>query len=492
MNRYLIGMLLGFCLTPLALRAEDPFRMLNTIAAFRGTNGCECYGGLTLGPDGALYGTTWRGGPSYPASTAQGTIYRVTTNGNLTTLYAFNGTNGAYPAGTLLLANDRNFYGTTEAGGFGYDGSFHSGFGTVFQMTPGGDFTTLIEFKGTNGGNPSMVLVQGADGWMYGGTAGSYFGVPPTNFSAHGLIFRCSTNGALETVYEFDGADGSWPVGRLLETNGQFYGTTRAGGTHGFGTAYLLSTNGALATLAHFANTNGAYPVSGLSRGSDGELYGTTQLGGNGYGTAYRLGAGGVTMLKAFTSFEANYVNGTLMPGGDGALYGTAANGGSPQHGQAEVFGSIFRVATNGEVTVRLSFNGVNGNGPISELLPAGDGGFFGTTTAGIAELFGPPMCGTIFHYGPGKSPLIERLRVESLEESSTLYFDIQALAGVHYGLEMNSELSPTGWQPVPDSFWYETPPVWGASYTNGLLSLRVDGPPVTDQKFFRAVLLLP
>jgi uncharacterized repeat protein (TIGR03803 family) len=493
MLRGICGLLFLFLFTA---RADTDW-MLNTIAAFRGTNGCICESGLAWGPDGALYGTTTRGGVGFPNEPRHGTVFRVTTNGGLSTLFVFNGTNGSMPSGKLLLASDGNFYGTTQLGGSGYNGNYYSGFGTIFRMTPVGDLTTLAEFEGTNGANPSMKLVQGEDGWIYGGTAGFYFGQPPTNRSPHGLIFRCSTNGVLETIHEFSGLDGSWPVGRLLETNGQFYGTTYEGGDYNYGTAYLLGTNGTLTTLAHFANTNGAYPVSGLSLGTDGELYGTTKNGGQGFGTVYRMGGGGLVMLKAFSSLEADYVSGTLMSGGDGMLYGTAANGGSPQHGQAQVFGSIFRVATNGDVSVALSFNYYNGFSPVAEMLPDGAGGFYGTTASGIAEPTPPstPQCGTIFHYGPGISPLIKQFRIDTSEIESTLYFDIEALAGVTYGLEMNSDLSPTSWQPVPDSLWGSGyPPVWNASYTNGLLSIQVNGPPVTEQerKFFRAVLLPP
>src|SRR5690348_4818776 len=100
------------------------------------TNGpANPYAGLTLGPNGIYYGTTFAGGIN-----TNGSVFSVTTNGTLTTLFSFRFTNG-YPDGAnpyagLTLGPDGNFYGTTSAGG-------SNGYGTVFQITPQGAFTRL-------------------------------------------------------------------------------------------------------------------------------------------------------------------------------------------------------------------------------------------------------------------------------------------------------------------------------------------------------------
>jgi len=80
-----------------------------------------------------LYGTTVAGG-----STGAGTVFRVTPEGVLTTLFTFNNTNGPHPNG-LVLANDGTFYGTTAFGGT-------NSFGTIFNVTTNGVFTTLFQF----------------------------------------------------------------------------------------------------------------------------------------------------------------------------------------------------------------------------------------------------------------------------------------------------------------------------------------------------------
>src|SRR5882672_7504779 len=108
-------------------------------------------GAIVQGPDGALYGTTFNGG-----SAGLGTAYRVTTNGVVTTLASFTGTNGSAPQGGLVLGGDRVFYGTTSSGGV-------SNVGTVFKIDTNGHLSTLISFNNTNGAAPLATLLEGPD-----------------------------------------------------------------------------------------------------------------------------------------------------------------------------------------------------------------------------------------------------------------------------------------------------------------------------------------
>ena len=170
-------------------------------------------GGLTLGSDGALYGVTFFGGNG---GSGRGTIFRITASGTVTILYVFDGTNGANPYGTLLLAADGNMYGTTS-------GDVTSG--TVFKFTPAGVLTTLYTFG--NGDTPEAGLVQATDGKLYGTTFfGGGFG--------NGQIFSITTSGTFTTLYSFpssDGVDGQNPFGLMQHTNGKLYGVTNQGGT---------------------------------------------------------------------------------------------------------------------------------------------------------------------------------------------------------------------------------------------------------------------
>ena len=163
-------------------------------------------------------------------------------------LYSFNGPDGGNPSAALVQGADGNFYGTTQ-----YGGTY--GEGTVFRMTTNGTLTTLLSFHYSNGAYPHAGLVQGADGNFYGTTAsGGTYG--------DGTVFRMTTNGTLTTLASFNySVNGGSPYAGLLQgTDGNFYGTTEDGGTYGDGTVFRMTTNGTLTTLVSFNYTNGAYP----------------------------------------------------------------------------------------------------------------------------------------------------------------------------------------------------------------------------------------
>lgn len=105
----------------------------------------------------SLSHTTYEGGVTWSGpGSGYGTIFRMSPDGELTTLVSLNGTNGASPASELALASDGSFFGTTRYGG--------TGTGTVFRVTTTGVFTNLAMFNGTNGAYPSGGLVFGPDG----------------------------------------------------------------------------------------------------------------------------------------------------------------------------------------------------------------------------------------------------------------------------------------------------------------------------------------
>ncbi len=270
-----------------------------------GTNGAYPEAKLTIGPDGDFYGTTESGGAS-----TNGTIFKVTTNGSLTTLVHFNGTNGANPLAPLTLGPDGNFYGTTEYGGNTIGNtSLNAGLGggTVFQVTTNGTLTTLVNFAGTNGSSPHGGLIWGPDGNLYGTTtSGGPNGLP------YGTVFRATTNGSLITFTNFNNSNGAYPyAGLTLGPDGNFYGTTQAGGTTNAGTVFRLTvdgTNGVLTTLHSFDITNGISPETGLTLGSDGNFYGTTMQ----------------SYYMPFTVFPGYTIN---LPSGNGTIFQITTNG---------------------------------------------------------------------------------------------------------------------------------------------------------------------
>ncbi len=121
--------------------------------------------------------------PTVNGGAGYGTVFQISTNGNLAMLADFKGTNGANPYGGLFQESDGSFYGTTFSGGT-------NGLGTVFRLAPDGSVTTLHHFAGADGANPSGSLVPGADGSLYGTTfAGGALG---TNAFASecGTVFK--------------------------------------------------------------------------------------------------------------------------------------------------------------------------------------------------------------------------------------------------------------------------------------------------------------
>jgi uncharacterized repeat protein (TIGR03803 family) len=142
-----------------------------------GADGANPYAGLVQGPDGGFYGTAFYGG-----SAGQGTVFELAADGMFVPLVSFNGTNGAHPQGPLLLASDGYFYGTTQNGG-AYTNQFGTGYGTVFQLDTNGLLTTVVSFNGTNGAFPRAGLMQASDGSLYGTT--TYGGS-----SDNGTIFK--------------------------------------------------------------------------------------------------------------------------------------------------------------------------------------------------------------------------------------------------------------------------------------------------------------
>jgi uncharacterized repeat protein (TIGR03803 family) len=318
-----------------------PRGKLTTIHSFCSQANCSDgffpYAGLVEGTDGEFYGTTAEGGASN-----DGTVFRITSAGILTTLHSFDGSDGSFPLGTLIQATDGSFYGTTEMGGA------NNGFccGTVFRITKGGTLTTLHSFAGipTDGSNPYGELVQATDGNLYGTTANG--GIVNDN----GTIFKITLTGTLTTLYNFclqpDCTDGSSPQAGLVQaTDGNLYGTTTYGGdmtcfggSHPCGTAFQVTLDGTLTPLHSFDGTNGANPYSGLFQATNGIFYGTTGQGGNlgcdapnGCGTAFSLSTG----LGSFVRFvrgagEVGQTGGILGQGFTGAtsvsLNGVPAN----------------------------------------------------------------------------------------------------------------------------------------------------------------------
>lgn len=270
----------------------SPTGVFTTVCSLDWTNGGYPHG-LTDGADGWFYGTAIHGGADVGSV---GTVFKVSTNGDLVTLASFHGADGAHPQAPLLRAADGNFYGTTVDGG-------HSGkWGTLFRITPTGALTTLVSFAGGNGAHPMSALVQDMDGNIYGTTLAGGLGFANSPYTGNGTVFKYSPQGEFSTLHFFKGYpdDGSQPsfAGFCLGLNGEWIGTTERGGSHGSGAIYALASNGDTRLLYSFSerdyasgvNSDGAEPAAGLVRATDGCFYGVAMSGGQyGLGTIFRF-----------------------------------------------------------------------------------------------------------------------------------------------------------------------------------------------------------
>ena len=325
------------------------------------TDGSTPYAGLRQGTNGNFYGVASQGG-----SNSYGSIFKWTSAGAFSELYAFTpvhyqhatgaltNTDGANPAAALVEGTNGSFYGTAPAGG-------SNGFGSVFEITAAGAFTKLYSFaNGPEGANPGALL-QSGNGWIYGTTTNG-------GTNGCGAVFKMTSTGVLTPLYSFtNGVDGAHPGGVLAQgTNGILYGAASGGGTNGSGTIFQITTNGVFTSLYSFApsgmaglglstNADGLNP-GGLAQGPNGVFYGFARFGGlNGTGTLFQFSpSGGLTLLYTFQvgPLAENGLTNTcgaepsgIVPDNGGNLYGTASTGG------ACAFGTVFELGLPPQIT---------------------------------------------------------------------------------------------------------------------------------------------
>lgn len=206
-----------------------------TLHTFSGPDGSAPHGGLTRGSDGNFYGTTEKGGTN---SWNKGTVFKITSDGTFTHLHSFSPTDGSYPESALIQGRDGYFYGTTRI----FGGPDDSAGGTVFRIGSTGDFTVIYTgiYCNTNTCAPWGSLLQASDGNFYGTSFG---GGQTTNNCFCGTVYRLTPQGDYTLLYSFSGTDGSNPYSSLIEdAEGNLFGTTELGGQYGdYGTVFKLS-----------------------------------------------------------------------------------------------------------------------------------------------------------------------------------------------------------------------------------------------------------
>jgi len=137
------------------------------------------------------------------------------------------------PATPPIEGTDGNIYGTVSSGGKHGDGYF-------YKKSPEGKLTALYDFCAlancADGAAPNQVI-QGSDGNFYGTTsAGGTSTQPECPNQACGTLFQITPTGTLTTLHSFcsesNCADGNRPQGALVQAaSGIFYGATMLGGS---------------------------------------------------------------------------------------------------------------------------------------------------------------------------------------------------------------------------------------------------------------------
>jgi uncharacterized repeat protein (TIGR03803 family) len=324
---------------------------------------------------------------------------------NFTTLVNLDGTTGGNPdIKPLIQGTDGNLWGmTTDAGA--------NGGGTVFKMTPNGVLTTvynLCALPNCTDGNGGVGVVLGTDGNYYGTSGGGTYGF--------GEVLRITQSGVLTKLtklHSFDSTDGAGPISHLIQgTDGDFYGTTFAGGNFagacsglGCGTVFKMTPSGKLTTLYKFCSqpncADGAVTYDQVAEGPDGNFYGGAWQGGaNNFGVIYKVTSAGVFKVIYDFCSQSNCTDGAnplwLVLGTDGNFYGTTYDGGAYNGG------TVFKITPHGALKTLYSFCSqtgcTDGSGPRAGLELGSDGNFYGTTYFGGA---GNNNDGTVFEITP-------------------------------------------------------------------------------------------
>lgn len=363
-----------------SLGVDGTFTVLHEFGSI-GNDGVTPRGPLLIGTDGSLLGTTYAGGQA-----GSGTVFQITAAGAYAQLYAF-GNSLANPLGNLVQTPDGTLYGVASTGSFGFNGIA----GGVYSLAADGTITVLHAFSYNDGQTPLAGLVLARDGNLYGTTS-----VGGANYSSYGVVYQITVGGAYTIFHTFSQSvlEGGLSQAPLVQGADDFlYGVT-AGNTYLGGTLFKIRDDGALTTLHTFTSPNGANPQPGLLHASDGNIYGALYNGNSGYGSIFQLTAADV--FSTFHTFSGSTEDGAspagnLFQGADNNIYGLTNSGGASIYSN----GFFYQLTLTGTLTKIYDFGNNGTSGFRGGVIQAGDGSFYGASVYGIQPT---GSAGTLFN----------------------------------------------------------------------------------------------
>jgi len=317
------------------------------------TEGGFAFYGLTPGTDGAFYGITTTGGDF-----GNGTIFKVTPTGSFKVLHSFLPAEGYPESATLFQTTAGKLYGLTTANG-------PDAPAILYSIASNGVFQKLHTFGAADGYLSPIGKQVCINDDIYGMSSNG----------SQTILYRMSLSGAITVLHTLNlVTEGISSQGLTYGPDGAFYSICNSY-LGGGGTILRFTTTGDTTVLHTFGFNELAGWPSPLAVGPDGNLWGTFDASGSGNSRSiYKITpAGTFTVVAADLSGIGSIIYGPLTAKGD-SLYGEMMQSSSG-------FGKVFKITTQGTVSVVYSFDGQPSCGPIGGLVVGKDGGLYGTAT---------------------------------------------------------------------------------------------------------------
>ena len=354
-----------------------------------------------------------------------GTIFKTDLQGNnYTVAHSINKYDAKYPRlSELCEASNGKLYGMTKNGGI-------FNMGVLFEYDPNNNsFLKLLDFDGSNGKWPYGSLVEASNGNLYGMTRNG-------GTTDLGVLFEYNPNtNQFTKKLDFDGlAKGRKPYGSLIQANnGKLYGMTTSGGTTDMGTLFEFDpSNSSYTKMLDFDGaTNGSGPKGTLIQSSTGKLYGMTTYGGiNNKGVLFEFDPT-INSFSKHLDFDGTnngkWPYGSLMESSNGILYGMTNSGGTNE------LGVLFEYnPSSSSYTKKVDFDSLTkGSNPQGSLIEANNAKIYGMT-----ELGGTNNMGVLFEYDPSTSLFSKKLDFDDTNKGKNpLGSLMEASNGQLYGM---------------------------------------------------------